>query len=89
VKELRSEDKDNSSDKNMDDGFNHDIKLFSLVRKEKATWWSVVFAHPETLIWSKYRRELLLSQKYQENVVGIVIDEAHCVVDWLVSAFLF
>jgi hypothetical protein len=39
VKELRSEDKDNSSDKNMDDddGFNHDIKWFSLVRKEKAT----------------------------------------------------
>ena len=42
----------------------------------------IVFAHPETLIFSKYGRELLLSEQYQENLVAIVIDEAHCIIEW-------
>ena len=42
----------------------------------------IVFAHPESLISSNYGRKLLLSELYQENVVAIVIDEAHCIVDW-------
>jgi superfamily II DNA helicase RecQ len=42
----------------------------------------IVFAHPETLISSKYGRELLLSKHYQENVVAIVVDEAHCIIEW-------
>ncbi len=42
----------------------------------------IVFAHPETLISSKYGRELLLSKKYHENVVAIVVDEAHCIIEW-------
>ena len=42
----------------------------------------IVFAHPETLISSKYGRELLLSKTYQENVVALVVDEAHCIVEW-------
>ena len=41
----------------------------------------IVFAHPETLVSSKYGRELLLSKNYQENVVAIV-DEAHCIIKW-------
>ena len=41
----------------------------------------IVFAHPETLISSKYGWELLLSKQYQENLVAIVIDEAHCIVE--------
>jgi bloom syndrome protein len=40
------------------------------------------FAHPESLISTKYGRELLLSKNYQENVVAIVINEAHCILDW-------
>jgi superfamily II DNA helicase RecQ len=44
----------------------------------------IVFAHPETLVSSKYGRELLLSGIYQENVVAIVVDEAHCIVEWSV-----
>jgi superfamily II DNA helicase RecQ len=44
----------------------------------------IVFAHPETLISTKYGRELLLSETYQQHVVAIVVDEAHCIVDWLV-----
>ena len=42
----------------------------------------IVFAHPETMISSKYGRELLLSKTYQENVVALVVDEAHCIVEW-------
>ncbi|CAB4006584.1 Hypothetical predicted protein [Paramuricea clavata] len=84
VKELKREDKD-SSDENMDDDncFNVDID-FRLCEKRKLRdgRYHIVFAPPETLISSKYGRELLLSQQYQENVVGIVIDEAHCILDW-------
>ena len=42
----------------------------------------IVFAHPESFISSKYGRDLLLSKKYTENVVAIVVDEAHCILDW-------
>ena len=51
--------------------------------------YQIVFAHPETLISSTYGRDLLLSEKYRENVVAIVIDEAHCIVDWLVLTFSY
>ncbi|XP_028408666.1 ATP-dependent DNA helicase Q1-like [Dendronephthya gigantea] len=42
---------------------------------------SIVFAHPEALLKSK-GRELMGSKVFQENVVGCVIDEAHCVELW-------
>lgn len=45
---------------------------------------SVIFAHPEVLTGSKKCREVLLSDKFQENVVCVVADEAHCIVDWYV-----
>ncbi|XP_028393186.1 ATP-dependent DNA helicase Q1-like [Dendronephthya gigantea] len=44
---------------------------------------SIVFAHPEALLKSK-GRELMGSKVFQENVVGCVIDEAHCVELWYV-----
>ena len=43
---------------------------------------SIVFAHPEVLCSSKKCREMLLSNVYQRNVVCVVADEAHCIVDW-------
>ena len=45
-------------------------------------YYHIVFAHPEALISSKYGRELLLNETYQENVVAIVIGEVHCLVEW-------
>jgi hypothetical protein len=73
------------SDKNVDFESNVEID-FSLCKERKLHdgHYHIVFAHPETLISSKYGRNLLLSEKYQENVLGIVIDEAHCIVEWLV-----
>ena len=43
---------------------------------------SIVFAHPEILCSSKKCREMLLSDVYQRNVVCVLADEAHCIVDW-------
>ena len=40
--------------------------------------------HTESFISTKYGRELLTTKTYQDNVVAIVIDEAHCILDWLV-----
>ena len=63
---------------------------FLLCEKEKLRdgYYHIVFAHPETLISSKYGRDLLLSDKYTDNVVVIVIDEAHCILDWYVYFIL-
>ena len=57
---------------------------FSQCEEEKLRdgHYHIVFAHPKTLISSKYGRELLLSKQYQENLVAIVIDEAHCIIEW-------
>ncbi len=46
--------------------------------------YNIVFAHPESFISCKYGRESLVSEMYQENVVAVVIDKAHCILDWLV-----
>ena len=57
---------------------------FSQCEEEKLRdrHYHIVFAHLETLISSKYGQELLLSKQYQESLVAIVIDEAHCIIEW-------
>ena len=42
---------------------------------------SIIFAHPEALL-SKEGRKLMGIRIYQDNVVGCVVDEAHCVELW-------
>jgi len=42
---------------------------------------SIVFADPEVLISSKKCREMFLSDVYRKNVVCVVADEAHGIVD--------
>ncbi|XP_028417517.1 uncharacterized protein LOC114541921 [Dendronephthya gigantea] len=80
VKEPRSRELD-SDEEYMNDYVDVD---FSLCEENnlRVGAYNIVFAHPETLISSKYGRELLLSNIYQENVVAIVVDEAHCIVEW-------
>ena len=41
----------------------------------------IIFAHPEALL-SKEGRKLMGSKIFQDNVVGCVVDEAHCVELW-------
>ncbi|XP_078665954.1 uncharacterized protein LOC144908266 [Branchiostoma floridae x Branchiostoma belcheri] len=44
--------------------------------------YSLVFASPEALLNSKTWRGMLTSPTYRENLVGVAIDEAHCVTTW-------
>ena len=46
----------------------------------------LVFISPENLIRNDLFRTMLLSQTYQEWLVALVVDEAHCVKTWLVDA---
>lgn len=52
--------------------------------KLESALYDVVFAHPESFISCKYGRNLLQSKIYQEKIGAIVVDEAHCILDWLV-----
>ena len=42
----------------------------------------LVFITPENLIENRCYRKMLLSTTYQEKLVAIVVDEAHCVKTW-------
>ena len=44
--------------------------------------YNIVFAHPEALVSCSYGRKLMQSKAYQENVCAIVVDEAHCILEW-------
>ena len=84
VKELRRQQMASSSnDEDKGDDFDVEIDLCLCQEKKLRDGdYQIVFAHPESLISSNYGRDLLLSAKYQDNVVSIVIDEAHCIIDW-------
>ena len=42
----------------------------------------LVYITPENIIESKVYREMLLTSVYQENLVALAVDEAHCVKSW-------
>lgn len=42
----------------------------------------LVFITPENLITNKTYRNMLMSPPYLQNLVALVIDEAHCVKTW-------
>ena len=87
--EFSSDEESDTTDDTADCDPNVNID-FSLCEEQKLRvgHYQIVFAHPETLVSSKYGRGLLLSKTYQENVSAIVVDEAHCIVEWLVLIFL-
>ena len=37
---------------------------------------------PENLINNKLYRDMLLSVKYKNKLLGLIVDEAHCVKTW-------
>ncbi|XP_028404836.1 uncharacterized protein LOC114527409 [Dendronephthya gigantea] len=57
---------------------------FSLIDREKleAGYYNIVFAHPESFVSCTYGRKLMHTTPYQENVCAIVVDEAHCILNW-------
>ena len=44
--------------------------------------YNIVFAHPEAFVSCAYVRKVMQSNVYQENVCSIVVDEAHCILEW-------
>ena len=42
----------------------------------------LVFASPEMLLCNRQCRDMLRSELYRTNLVGVAIDEAHCVKKW-------
>lgn len=89
VKELRKEHTDHETDlENENMEIEIDFRLCE-ERKLRDGHYHIVFAHPETLVSSKYGRDLLLSETYQEHVIAIAVGEAHCIVEWLVSHSLY
>lgn len=44
--------------------------------------YQLVFTSPESLMSSVWWRDVLLSPVYQDNLVGLIVDEAHCVKKW-------
>ena len=44
--------------------------------------YQVIFMSPEALLADTERRDMLLSTHFQKNLVGFVVDEAHCVKKW-------
>ena len=44
----------------------------------------LLYISPESLLRNPQWQEMLLSNVYQENIVAVVIDEAHCVTQWYV-----
>ena len=50
--------------------------------------YEVIFMGPESLLRDWKVRDMLLSPVFQENLVAVAIDEAHCVKKWLVLRVL-
>ena len=42
----------------------------------------LIFTHPEISVNNRHCRELFLSNYYQRYVVAVVVDEAHCIIEW-------
>ena len=48
----------------------------------KGAKYDIVFTHPEAFISCKEGMEIFQSQLYQSSVQVLVIDEAHCILEW-------
>jgi ATP-dependent DNA helicase RecQ len=44
--------------------------------------YQLVFFSPEAILCRRKWRKMLLTEVYQEKLVGLLIDEAHCVKKW-------
>ena len=44
--------------------------------------YQLLYISPESLLSNPQWRNMLLSTTYRKNIVGLVVDEAHCVTQW-------
>lgn len=54
----------------------------SLQQKIYEGQFQILFFSPECLLRNSKWRDMLLTSWYQENMVGFIVDEAHCVKKW-------
>ena len=68
-------------------GLNVDFVGESQMDKAACEWvvkgeTQLVYISPENIICNPKYRQMLLSPVYKENLIGIAVDEAHCVKTW-------
>ena len=49
----------------------------------------LLFISPESIITNPLFRNMLMTKPYKDNLVGLVVDEAHCVKTWLVTIIYY
>ncbi len=65
--------------------------VVDLAKKDKllAGYYNLLFSHPEALLSSKFGRDIVNSLSYQKNVCALVIDEAHCIIEWYCNCIFY
>ena len=53
-----------------------------IVEDIKQGYYEILFISPERLLTSEDWRDILQSPVYKEQLVGVIVDEAHCVKKW-------
>ena len=71
-----------AEDGTTDESYECDFTNLCEIDKLLDGYYNIVFAHPESLISTKFGRNLMLSKAYKKLTVAIVVDEAHCILDW-------
>jgi len=59
-----------------------DWPYFDFWKELEARQYQIIFTSPEMAISNPRFKDLLCSAKYSTCLIGIVIDEAHCIVQW-------
>ena len=68
----------------VDGAFEEKIRVVPYTRAEdlQAGKVELIFTHPEVTVSNRQCRDLFLSAYYQRNVRAVVVDEAHCIIEW-------
>ena len=45
-------------------------------------FYQLVYMSPEALLTDEFCRDMLVNPVYRRNLVGFIVDEAHCVKKW-------
>ena len=59
-----------------------DVDAIYAIKKGKI---QLLFISPESVLRNSQWRDLLLSPVYQQNLVALTVDEAHCITQWYVT----
>ena len=70
-----------SAEPEDDDEYDCDFQLCDKVELETGHY-SIVFVHPESLVSCADRRKLMHKQALPGKFCAVVVDEAHCILEW-------